>query len=67
MGLLQAIELEIDGKGVVADCLTRGLLINCTGDHVLRFVPPLTITESEIARLLNALTQSFQQRSSSTH
>ena len=67
MGLLQAIELEIDGKAVVADCLARGLLINCTVDHVLRFVPPLIITEPEIARLLQALAQIFSQRSTATH
>ncbi|MGZ9189099.1 MAG: aminotransferase class III-fold pyridoxal phosphate-dependent enzyme, partial [Nitrospira sp.] len=67
LGLLQGIELDIDGKAVVADCLARGLLINCTGDHVLRFVPPLIITEPEIARLLTALTQIFSQRTTSTH
>ncbi|MBP8201003.1 MAG: aspartate aminotransferase family protein, partial [Nitrospira sp.] len=39
LGLLQGVELDIDGKAVVADCLARGLLINCTGDRVLRFVP----------------------------
>jgi acetylornithine/N-succinyldiaminopimelate aminotransferase len=52
---------------VVADCLARGLLINCTGDHVLRFIPPLIIMEPEIVRLLNALTQIFGQRATSTH
>ncbi|MGZ8422745.1 MAG: acetylornithine transaminase [Nitrospira sp.] len=67
LGLLQGIELDIDGKAVVADCLARGLLINCTGDHVLRFVPPLIITEPEIARLLTALAQIFSQRTTSTH
>jgi acetylornithine aminotransferase len=67
LGLLQAIELDVDGKAVVADCLARGLLINCTGDHVLRFVPPLIITEPEIARLLNTLAQILSQRTTSTH
>jgi acetylornithine aminotransferase len=67
LGLLQAIELNIDGKAVVSDCLARGLLINCTGDHVLRFIPPLIVTELEIARLLNALAQVFSQRTPSTH
>ena len=67
LGLLQAIELDIDGKAVVTDCLARGILINCTGDHVLRFVPPLIITEPEITRLLNTLAQIFGQRTTSTH
>ncbi|MBA5870689.1 MAG: acetylornithine transaminase [Nitrospira sp. CR2.1] len=67
LGLLQGMELEIDGKAVVADCLTRGLLINCVGDRVLRFVPALTITEREIDRLLAALSQIFNQRTTSSH
>jgi acetylornithine/N-succinyldiaminopimelate aminotransferase len=28
--------------------MDRGLLINCTGGYVLRFVPPLIITESDV-------------------
>ncbi len=62
LGLLQGMELDIDGKTVVTDCLARGLLINCTGDRVLRFVPPLIITQGEIDRLLNALGQIFSKR-----
>ena len=67
LGLLQGLELEMDGKAVVADCLSRGLLINCVGDRVLRFVPSLIITEREIDRLLAALSQIFSQRTTSTH
>ena len=61
------MELDIDGNAVVTDCLARGLLINCTGDRVLRFVPPLIITEREVDRLLAALSQVFSQRTTSTH
>ncbi len=66
LGLLQGMELEIDGKAVVADCQARGLLINCTGDRVLRFVPPLVITQSEIDRLLHALPQVLGQRTTAS-
>ena len=62
LGLLQGIEIEVDAKAVVGDCLKRGLLINATGDHVLRFVPPLTITQQEIDRLLDVLSQIFDRR-----
>ncbi|MBM4123375.1 MAG: acetylornithine transaminase, partial [Nitrospira sp.] len=34
LGLLRGMELAIDGKPVVADCLARGILINCTADRV---------------------------------
>ncbi len=61
LGLLQGMELDIDAKTVVSDCLTRGLLINNTGDHVLRFVPPLIITQREIDRLIEVLSHVFSR------
>ena len=62
LGLLQGLELTVDGKSVVTDCLARGLLINCTMDRVLRFVPPLIITQAEIDRLLDVLSQVLSKR-----
>ncbi|HYM38149.1 MAG TPA: acetylornithine transaminase [Nitrospiraceae bacterium] len=62
LGLLQGMELTVDGKSVVTDCLARGLLINCTADRVLRFVPPLVITQAEIDRLLDLLNQILGKR-----
>jgi acetylornithine aminotransferase len=56
MGLLQGLELTVEGKSVVMDCLQRGVLINCTADRVLRFMPALTITQADIDRLLDVLT-----------
>ncbi len=61
LGLLQGMELDIEAKTVVKDCLTRGILINNTGEHVLRFVPPLIITQREIDRLLEVLSQLFSK------
>jgi acetylornithine/N-succinyldiaminopimelate aminotransferase len=62
LGLLQGMELSIDGTPVVADCLNRGLLINCTMDRVLRFVPPLIITQREIDRLIDVLADVLGKR-----
>ncbi len=62
LGLLQGIELDMDAKAVVNECLARGILINGTGEHVLRFVPPLIITKLEIDRLLNTLAQIFSKQ-----
>ena len=62
LGLLQGIELDMDGKAVVSECLARGILINATGEHVLRFVPPLVITQLEIDRLLDTLAQIFSKQ-----
>ena len=64
LGLLQGIELDMDAKTVVSECLARGILINATGEHVLRFVPPLIITPQEIDRLLDTLAQVFTGKAS---
>ena len=61
LGLLQGIEVEMDAKAVVSDCLRRGILINATGEHVIRFVPPLIITQPEIDRLMDVLSQIFNR------
>jgi acetylornithine aminotransferase len=62
LGLLQGAELSIEGKPVVADCLARGVLINCTMDRVLRFVPPLIISQRELDRLLETLSHVLTKR-----
>jgi acetylornithine/N-succinyldiaminopimelate aminotransferase len=54
----------MDAKTVVSECLARGILINATGEHVLRFVPPLIISEPEIDRLLETLAQIFSAQAS---
>lgn len=62
LGLLQGMELSIDGQPVVRDCLARRMLINCTMGNVLRFVPPLIVTDGEIDRLLDVLAGVLQKR-----
>jgi acetylornithine/N-succinyldiaminopimelate aminotransferase len=47
-GLIVGMELNIEGADVVRKCMDNGLLINCTGGKVLRFVPPLIITEADV-------------------
>lgn len=62
LGLLQGMELDIDAKAVVGDCLARGVLVNATSERVLRFVPPLVVTQREIDRLTETLTAVFNRR-----
>jgi acetylornithine aminotransferase len=59
IGLLQGMELDIDAKTVVAEALSRGVLINAAGERVLRFVPPLVITVQEIDQLIDTLNAIF--------
>jgi len=62
LGLLQGLEVDMDAKSIVSDCLRRGILVNATSEHVLRFVPPLIITQPEVDRLLDVLTQIFNKQ-----
>jgi acetylornithine/N-succinyldiaminopimelate aminotransferase len=61
-GLLLGMELDFPGKDIVSTCIREGLLINCTMNTVLRFMPPLIITEEEIDKLLRVLDGIFAQR-----
>jgi acetylornithine/N-succinyldiaminopimelate aminotransferase len=47
-GLIIGMELTIEGGGLVNAAMERGLLINCTVGKVLRFVPPLIVSQAEI-------------------
>jgi acetylornithine/N-succinyldiaminopimelate aminotransferase len=60
-GLILGMELEVPGKDVVRRCEELGFLTNCTMDRVLRFVPPLVVTEGEIDRLIKALDTIFSE------
>jgi acetylornithine aminotransferase len=62
LGLLQGMELETDARAVVADALARGVLINAATERVLRFVPPLVITQPEVDKLIDLLDILFNQR-----
>ena len=56
------MELETDARTVVADALARGVLINAATERVLRFVPPLVITQPEVDKLIDLLGILFNQR-----
>lgn len=54
-GLLVGMELTVPGKEIVELCLKKGLVINCTQDKVLRFLPPLTINKNDIDKAIKIL------------
>ncbi len=54
-GLILGMELDFAGAEIVHKALQRGLLINCTADKVLRFLPPLIVTREEIDEGLDIL------------
>jgi len=54
-GLLVGMDLTIDGGDIVNACMKRGFLVNCAQGHILRFIPPLIVTEADIDRLVACL------------
>lgn len=54
-GLMLGMELERPCKQLVLDAMAEGLLINCTHETVLRFLPPYIIGEPEVDRAVRIL------------
>ena len=58
VGLMIGIELIApDAKRVLNAAIERGLLMSAIGDHVLRIVPPLLITQADIDQALDVLAE----------
>ena len=54
-GLMLGMELDVPGKQIVIDAMAEGLLLNCTHDTVLRFLPPYIATERDVDRAVKIL------------
>ncbi|MDH3829881.1 MAG: acetylornithine transaminase [Desulfobacterales bacterium] len=67
LGLLLGMKLKIDGAPLVKQCMQNGFLINCIQDRILRFIPPLIISEEEIDQLVECLDGIFAEAASSEH
>jgi len=55
LGLHLAAETDIDCRPVLDACIARGLLANVIQGKILRFVPPLIVTEAEIDEAMATL------------
>lgn len=58
-GLMIGAELSIPGKDIVNGAMQDGLLLNCTHETVLRFLPPYIVTENEVDIALEILEKQF--------
>ena len=54
-GCMIGVDLDRPGEEIVKRCMADGLLINCTHDHVLRFLPSMAATAADIAEGLDIL------------
>jgi acetylornithine aminotransferase/acetylornithine/N-succinyldiaminopimelate aminotransferase len=65
IGMMLAIDLESAdlAKGVVANLLANGILINRTHDTVLRFLPPYIIEKQHVDQVVDALDEALRAAS----
>lgn len=55
VGLMLGLEMDIPCASMVDAMRDAGVLVNCTADTVLRFVPPLVISQEQIDNVTNCL------------
>jgi len=55
LGLLLGVEFTRECSAIVNECLELGVLINCTAEKVLRFIPPLIVQKKDIDQLMHIL------------
>ena len=60
-GLIIGMELKEKGSAVQRSCQEKGLLVNCIGDRVLRFLPPLNVSRDELDEALEVLFKSLEE------
>ena len=60
-GLILGAELTKPGRRIVELCMKHGAIINCTVGNVLRFIPPLIVTEDQVDELIEILSVSMEK------
>ena len=61
-GLMLGMQLNQPGADIVAGCLKKGLIINCTAGNVLRFVPSLNITKQHVDEFILILDSILREK-----
>ena len=61
-GLMVGVDMAVPGKQMVLDAMDAGLLMNCTHDTVLRFLPPYIVTEKEVDKTVRILAKIFRNQ-----
>ena len=54
-GLMIGVELKFQVKDIILDGIKNGVLILYSGRNILRFLPPLVISEDDITKVLETL------------
>ena len=59
IGLMQGIEISVNSKEIISNSLKQGLILFSAGTNVIRFLPPLIITEKDVDKMVVKLRQAF--------
>lgn len=59
LGLMIGLDLSADCKDVVQKARENGVLLNNTGDHTLRLVPPLVVTKDQIDKVVDVIEEAI--------
>lgn len=61
LGLMVGIELRIRAREVVVRLMERGILTLTASPNVLRMLPPLVVSREELDRVVEAISEVFQE------
>ena len=60
-GLMVGVELDMEAAPLIAEGYKRGLILINAGPNVVRFVPPLVISDEELAQAVDVLGEMLQE------
>jgi predicted acetylornithine/succinylornithine family transaminase len=61
-GLMIGLELAVDGAPIVEQCASRGLLVNCTQQTVIRLLPAMTLTDEQLTEGCDILAEVLRNK-----
>ena len=59
LGLMIGLDLDADCKALVETALRKGAIINNTGEHTIRLIPPLVVTKEQIDSVVKIIGESI--------
>ena len=61
--MMIGVEMKFEVKDILMDGIQEGVLLLYSGRNILRFLPPLVMTEVEITKVLEILDKLFTKES----
>ncbi len=60
IGLIQALEFDIPVRDIINKCREKGLILINAGEKVIRFIPPLIISEANVDEMIEILSEAVK-------